>query len=108
ALAAPLQGRPQLLDFDEGVGVFAVVEQQRGDVLAVPAAADRAGAVGAADGAVVEGHRHAVGVRRLALAAALDGRPLHAQVAPDVAAQVRLSLLNTRFADVPQNLRLTE
>src|SRR5207248_8380894 len=101
-------GRVQVLDLDERVRVFADIEQERGDVLAVAAGPDGAGAIGRFDGVAVEGDGDAVGARGVSLAPAFDGATLDAQVAPHVLAEICLRLVDAGLADLPDDFRLGE
>src|SRR5207237_3665787 len=91
------------VDVDERVRVVAVIEQERRDVFAMSAAADRAGTRRRGDGVAVE--RDLDAIRLLPPAEALDALALGPQVAPDVVPQIGFGLIQTGLADLAANLR---
>src|SRR5690606_13000272 len=101
--------RRQILDLDEALRLAPPGQQQRGDVLAMPAVTDRAGALGLQDPAILGQRRlHAIGFGDRAAAERLERVALPAGADDAAFVGVRLAARETPLVDVVEDIVVAE
>jgi hypothetical protein len=107
-LTAPLERPIEFLDFDKRIGMLAVDEEQGGDVLAMAAAPDRAGARGTHDVIAIESGFDTIGNGGGAATFTLNRGALNPQAGPSVQARIGFCFLDGRFTHLATNSRPAE